>query len=291
MRLALLGVRGSTPAPGGEFVRYGGHTSCVAVLRDGENTPVLVLDAGTGLRGLGGLLGGAPFSGSILLSHLHWDHVQGLPFCPAVDHLASTVDLYLPAADSGVAPADLLARAMSPPHFPIGPDGLNGRWRFLRSRSGCGVIEGYAVTFAEITHRGGLTYGIRVEGDGVAVAYLPDHAPAEGSESAETLAEGVDLLLHDGQYLEPEWATARAYGHATVDDAIQFAKRCGARRLVLTHHAPGRTDDALDALARACAKYGPQSVEVARQGDVLPVVGQRANTRRTPRPGRRPARP
>ena len=92
------------------------------------------------------------------------------------------------------------------------------------------------MTFAEITHRGGLTYGIRVEGD------------------------GVDLLLHDGQYLESERATARAYGHATVDDAIQFAQRCGARRLVLTHHAPGRTDDAL-------------SVELARQGDVLPVVG------------------
>ncbi len=272
MRLALLGVRRSTPAPGAEFVRYGGHTSCVAVLRDGEDTPALVLDAGTGLRGLGGLLGGAAFSGSILLSHLHWDHVQGLPFCPAVDHPASVVDLYLPTADGCVGPAELLARAMSPPHFPIGPDGLNGRWRFLRSRIGCGVIEGYAVTFAEITHRGGLTYGIRVEGDGVAVAYLPDHAPAVGSESAEALADGVDVLLHDGQYLEPEHATARAYGHATVDDAIQFAQRCRARRLVLTHHAPGRTDDALDALARGCADFRPLPVQVARQGDVLDVT-------------------
>lgn len=284
MRLALLGVRGSTPAPGAEFVRYGGHTSCVAVLRDGEDTPALVLDAGTGLRGLGGLLGGAAFSGSILLSHLHWDHVQGLPFCPAVDHPAAAVDLYLPAADRGVSSADLLARAMSPPHFPIGPDGLNGRWRFLRSRTGCDVIEGYAVTFAEVPHRGGLTYGIRVESDGVAIAYLPDHAPAGApeyaSESAEALAAGVDLLLHDGQYFEPERATAHAYGHVTVDDAVQFAQRCGARRLVLTHHAPDRTDDALDELARSCAQYGPLPVEVARQDDVLAVVGQRASTRR-----------
>ena len=79
MRLALLGVRGSTPAPGAEFIRYGGHTSCVAVLRDGEDSPRLVLDAGTGLRGLGGLLRGAAFTGSILLSHLHWDTCRGCP--------------------------------------------------------------------------------------------------------------------------------------------------------------------------------------------------------------------
>lgn len=271
MRLALLGVRGSTPAPGAEFVRYGGHTSCVAVLREGEDAPALVLDAGTGIRRLGNLLDGAPFRGAILLSHLHWDHLHGLPFCPSIDRDDARVDLYLPAAD-GDSPFELLERSMSPPSFPIGPDGLNGDWRFHGPPPGCQDIEGYAVTFAEVPHRGGLTYGIRVEADGVSLAYLSDHLPAAGSEPAEALAAGVDMLLHDAQFLEPEREMAHAYGHATVDEAIEVARRCGARRLVLTHHAPGRTDDELDKIAAEVADRGAPSVEVARQGDVLSVT-------------------
>src|SRR4051812_15743625 len=96
LRLRLLGVRGSTPAPGEHFVRYGGHTSCIAVAPDAGAVPDLVLDAGTGLRALSPLLGGRPFRGAILLSHLHWDHVQGMPFFAAGDHELSAVDVYLP---------------------------------------------------------------------------------------------------------------------------------------------------------------------------------------------------
>ncbi len=271
MRLALLGVRGSTPAPGPEFVRYGGHTSCVAVLRDGEDAPALVLDAGTGIRALGSLLNGRPYRGAILLSHLHWDHLHGLPFCPPVDRDDARVQLYLPVAD-GESPIELLERSMSPPHFPIGPDGLNGRWDFHGVRPGCELIEGYAVTFAEIAHRGGLTYGIRVEVDGVSIAYLPDHAVAAGSAPAETVAAGVDLLLHDAQFLAAERATAHAYGHSTVDEAIRFAQQCGARRLVLTHHSPSRTDDELDKIAAEVVGTAASTVGVARQGDVLSVT-------------------
>ncbi|GII59645.1 MBL fold metallo-hydrolase [Planotetraspora thailandica] len=259
MRLALLGVRGSTPAPGPEFVRYGGHTSCVAVLPDDSDVPRLVLDAGTGLRGLGRLLGAAPFRGSIMLTHLHWDHLQGLPFCPSVDRPDARVDLRLPG---GGDPRRLLARVMSPPHFPIDPGGLGGEWRFLTSDDG--IVEGYTVRVAEIAHKGGVTHGIRVEGDGVSVAYLPDHCPQIESAAAEKLAWGVDLLLHDGQFLAGEQAQADAYGHATVADAVAFARRCDARRLVLTHHAPGRTDDDLDAL-------GATGVELARQGQIIAV--------------------
>ncbi|MEW9531093.1 MBL fold metallo-hydrolase [Microbispora sp. NPDC049125] len=255
MRLALLGVRGSTPAPGPEFVRYGGHTSCVAVLPGDSGVPSLVLDGGTGLRGLGPLLRGAPFRGSIMLTHLHWDHMQGLPFCPSLDVPDSRVDLYLPSP----RPLETLTGVMSPPYFPITPDGLGGAWRFLPSASG--VIEGFTVTVAAIPHKGGTTHGIRVERDGVSIAYLPDHSPQVACAAAEELASGVDLLLHDGQFLPGEQALADAYGHATVADATAFAARCGARRLVLTHHAPGRTDDVLDVLAK--------EVEVARQGDVL----------------------
>src|SRR3954470_9651085 len=120
MRVTFCGVRGSTPAPGPEFVRYGGHTSCVALARDGE-APSLVLDGGTGLRRLAKLLD-APFAGTILLGHLHWDHTQGMPLFPAADR--GTVDVYMPAQGDA---ADVLARSFGPPHFPLRPDELRGR--------------------------------------------------------------------------------------------------------------------------------------------------------------------
>ena len=112
----MLGVRGSTPAPGADFVRYGGHTSCLAITAEGGDRPTLVLDAGTGLRSLTTQLGGAAFDGSIVLSHLHWDHMQGLPFFAAGDRDAARVDLYVPAQD-GRSGRDLLAHSFSPPHL------------------------------------------------------------------------------------------------------------------------------------------------------------------------------
>jgi phosphoribosyl 1,2-cyclic phosphodiesterase len=239
--------------------------------RTRSDVPVLVLDAGTGLRSLAGLLGGRAFNGAIVLSHLHWDHLYGLPFCPPVDRPDARVDLYLPVPRGGPSARDLLARAMSPPHFPIPPEGLLGAWRFQRSPVGPVTIEGFTVTQAEITHKGGLTHGIRVERDGVAMAYLPDHVPQPGPSAAHELARDVDLLLHDGQFLDNERATADAYGHSTVGAAVDFASRCGARRLVLTHHAPNRSDADLDKLATHLADNGgaTMTIELAHQGDML----------------------
>jgi phosphoribosyl 1,2-cyclic phosphodiesterase len=268
VRIVLLGVRGSTPAPGAAFVRYGGHTSCVAVLADDAEVPSLVLDAGTGLRDLGTLLRGQAFRGSVVLSHLHWDHVQGLPFAPCLDRPDARVNLYLPT--NGTSPAALLARLMSPPLFPIGPEGLRGSWSTCPSRSG--PVEGFSLTVAPIRHKGGLTHGIRVERDGRSFAYLPDHQAAPADPAAIALASGVDVLLHDAQFLPVERTIADAYGHSTIVDALDLAESCGARRLVLLHHAPTRTDDQLDVLAKELAEL-PTScpISFARQGDVVDV--------------------
>jgi ribonuclease BN (tRNA processing enzyme) len=276
VKIALLGVRGSTPAPGHDFAGFGGHTSCVAVFGDADEFPRLVLDAGTGLQSLPRLLGGHPFRGDLVLSHLHWDHVQGMPFCPSVDHPDANVTLHVPVLSPEVDVCALLGRAMSPPHFPIGPDGLLGHWRFDPMVAGpVGVASG-SVTVAPIAHKGGLTFGIRVELDGVALAYLPDHALTGDGDSdiepALTLATGADLLLHDGQYLAEEVQVARKYGHATIEAAADLADRCAVGGLMLTHHAPSRTDAQLELLAGA-VKSTPGGIPVrfARQDQLVDV--------------------
>jgi phosphoribosyl 1,2-cyclic phosphodiesterase len=266
VKIWLLGVRGSTPAPGSQFVRYGGHTSCVALAPAGHDVPTLVLDAGTGLRSLTGMLPEPGFTGAILLSHLHWDHVQGIPFFIGGDHPDSVVDVFLPAQDE-LSGRDLLAKMMSPPSFPITPEGLRGTWRFNALQPGSIDVAGFRVTAVDVEHKGGRTFGYRIEDETGSLAYVPDHAPAQGC-SAEFLAmiDGVDLLLHDAQFLESERTMADLFGHATIDEAVHLAAQADARRLVLFHHGPARTDDQLDAIGR---KYGDAKVTVAVEGQVL----------------------
>ena len=129
VRIALLGVRGSTPAPGQDFVRYGGHTSCVAVFADDDAVPRLLLDAGTGLQRLPALLDGAAFCGDIVLTHLHWDHVQGLPFCPRRRPAGCARSACTSPLKRTLTRCRYCGAGFSPPHFPIGPEGLAGRWQ------------------------------------------------------------------------------------------------------------------------------------------------------------------
>lgn len=249
MRVTFLGVRGSTPAPGPQFVRYGGHTSCVAITAAGGDRPTLVLDAGTGLRNLTGLLDGAPFTGDLLLSHLHWDHVQGIPFCLAADRDDARVTGWLPAQD-GRSGRDLIAQLLSPPAFPITPEGLRGQWTFNAVPPGPIDVAGFDITAAQVAHKGGRTYAYRItDRTGASIGYAPDHAPAAGiSPELEQLLAGVDVLIHDAQFTEAERGLADAFGHATIDDARTLAIRVAVGTLVLFHHGPGRSDAALDDL-------------------------------------------
>jgi phosphoribosyl 1,2-cyclic phosphodiesterase len=267
MRVTFLGVRGSTPAPGADFVHYGGHTSCVTVARDADAEPVLALDAGTGLRSLTGLLAPNAFTGSILVSHLHWDHVQGIPFFAAGDRADARVDVYVPA-ESGWSGRDLMARFMSPPSFPITPEGLKGHWTFEAIEPEPLKAEGYDVVPFEVSHKGGRTYGYRVSDDSSSIAYVPDHAPAAGvSEIALEAMRDVDVLIHDAQFLDHERPRAVDYGHATIDEAMALAERVGARSLALFHHGPHRTDVALDQIASVFG-HGGYAV-VAAEGMTL----------------------
>jgi phosphoribosyl 1,2-cyclic phosphodiesterase len=263
VRLYLCGVRGSTPAPGADFLRYGGHTSCVAIAHDDDARPTLVLDAGTGLRQVTPLLGGQPFDGTILLTHLHWDHVHGLPFFTGGDREGSRVSLLLPEQEDGATAEQALAKGMSPPHFPIGPSELRGAWTFGTVAPGQLKAEGFTIEARAIPHKGGATLGYRVSDGSSVIAYLPDHCPTalgpgpegwgEYHAAALELASDADVLLHDAFLLADEVAAEAFFGHAAIDYAIGLGRRAGARRVVLTHHKPGRTDAALDEVASRVA--------------------------------------
>ena len=277
MRVTICGTRGSTPAPGPDFVRYGGHTSCVAIAHDGQ-VPTLLLDAGTGLRKVWWLMRGRPFKGSILLGHLHWDHTHGLPFFRSGDDPDARVDLYLPA--QGDDAEEVLARGMSPPHFPIRPSQLQGTWTFHGLEEGEHQIDGFRVLAREVPHKGGRTFGYRVSDGSSSLAYMSDHHPislgdgpdgdGEYHEVALELGRGVDLLIHDAQYTRGEFPARAHYGHSTIDYAIGLAERCEVGQLLLYHHDPPRSDDELDDIV---ANIGQRSVKVtaAREDDVYDI--------------------
>ena len=246
-------MRGSTPAPGPEYVRHGGNTSCVALAREGK-LPKLVLDAGTGLQNLSKVMGDQPFRGTILLGHLHWDHTHGIPFFSAGDRPDARVRVLMPA--QGISPEDLMARVMAPPHFPITVQELRGDWRLGELEVGQHLIEDFEVTATEIPHKGGRTFGFRVSDGEVSLAYLSDHHPiqlgpgpeghGEYHEAAYALCEGVDLMIHDAQYTVAEFPSRSTFGHSTIDYAVGLARVCEAKRLLLFHHDPRRTDSELD---------------------------------------------
>lgn len=275
MRIHLCGVRGSTPAPGPEFVEVGGNTSCVAISHGRAAAPRLILDAGTGIRNVDALLEGKAFEGSILLGHLHWDHTHGLPFFRGADRPDATTRLLVP--DQGVAAVDLVRRFMSPPSFPIEPTGLEGRWSFDSIGEGVHTIEGFEVTALEIPHKGGRTFGYRVDDGHAVVAYLSDHGPygALGPgpdglgpyhEAAMDLCAGADVLIHDAQHTAEELPGRAGYGHSAAGYAVELGRRCGVERVMLFHHDPTRTDAGVADIERSFASDDDVSVEVAREG-------------------------
>jgi phosphoribosyl 1,2-cyclic phosphodiesterase len=250
----------------------------VALAHDGASAPTLVLDAGAGLQRVSGLLGGVAFDGTILLTHLHWDHVLGLPFFAAGDNVDSHVRVILPDQENGETADVVLGGMMSPPYFPVKPTQLRGSWDFATIAPGEWQIEGFTVLAREIPHKGGRTFGYRVSDGHSVIAYMPDHCPTtlgpgedgfgEYHPAAIELARDVDLLLHDAQLFPEELAAEADFGHSVADYAVQLGKRAEARSVVLFHHRHTRTDTALDELAERLGGTSP-NVLVAKQSSVL----------------------
>ncbi|MDA8379857.1 MAG: MBL fold metallo-hydrolase [Actinomycetota bacterium] len=253
LQVTFWGVRGSCPCANEEAQRYGGHTSCVEV-RAGDE-PALILDLGTGVRRLAddALASGRPIGplhANVLLSHLHWDHILGLPFCAPINLQGAEVDVFGPVQDGGTL-HEAFDRFMQPPFFPVHVAELRGDVRFHDVWDEDLAVGAVKVRVRPVPHKG-PTIGFRIEWEGRSIAYVADHqAPGDlRSISPEVLevCDGVDLLIHDAQYSEAEFAEKSDWGHSTVGYAVHVAREAGARGLALFHHDPAHSDADVDRL-------------------------------------------
>lgn len=212
-----------------------------------------MFDLGTGLRYCGSKVPeSGPFRGTCLLTHMHWDHVQGLPFFVPTLRPNSHFDIYGPVQEDGRTVRDVFEAIIQPPMFPISVADLPGTLNFHDVADDDFTIGSLQVRSRFIPHIGN-TLGFRVSVGGSSVAYLSDHQmPTDGSfsmtQGARELCEGVDLLIHDSQYTPEEFVKKSTWGHCTVDYAMWVAQECGVKTLALFHHDPTRSDEDLDAV-------------------------------------------
>ena len=237
--------------------------------------PTLIVDAGTGIRQVTSLMKGQAFRGTILLGHLHWDHVEGLPFFSAGDNDDSIVRLVMPQQGDA---EEVLARMMSPPFFPVSPAEMRGEWTFEGIEPGDYDIEGFHVKAVEIPHKGGRCFGYRISDGNKVIVYISDHSPTargpgEGGlgmiyDDVLDLACGADVLLHDSQHTAREFPPVAHFGHATIEYSVALARAAGVKRLLLFHHSPGRTDEQLEAIVSSVDGDG-LVVEAAAEGTAI----------------------
>jgi phosphoribosyl 1,2-cyclic phosphodiesterase len=279
LRLKIWGCRGSIATPSAGTTRYGGNTSCVEVLLDDETA--LVLDAGTGIRELGlDLVRRGTRNVHVLLTHLHLDHLEGLRFFAPLWDGRTTIQIWGPRSPV-MSLHDRILRSFSPPLFPLDFRDVPATVTFHDLPAARWSVEGISVA-ADLVLHPGPTLGFRLESEGSTLAYIPDHEPALAGIadvpldwlSGAVLAHDVDLLIHDAQYREDEYAGRLGWGHSSVPDAVAYARAVGARRLVLFHHEPEHADEALEELAdqaRELAGADQQAPVLAREGETLEV--------------------
>ena len=278
MQVTFYGVRGSTPCPNDDNQRYGGNTSCAVV--DAPDHDPIVLDLGTGLRSWGETFPpDEAFHGHALVTHVHWDHVQGLPFFAPVLRPGATMQVYGPPPDRDGTRTlgDCFEQFICPPLFPVCIDDLPGDIAFHTVRDTELVVGDAKVTVRDVPHTG-LTNGYRIELDGVTVVYISDHQmPLDGSHGVTDevleLCAGADLLIHDAQYTPEEFAVKRDWGHCTVEYAVHVAAEADVRRLALFHHDPTHDDVFIDCLVdRARMMAGRRIEEVLAAAEGLTIV-------------------
>jgi CheY-like chemotaxis protein len=272
MRLRFWGTRGSIAKPGPSTVHYGGNTACIEV-RTADGT-LIVLDCGTGAHGLGQALqasSAGPVHGHLLITHTHWDHIQGFPFFAPLFVPGNTWDIYAPG---GLGPRleETLAGQMESTYFPVTLDQLGATVRYHDLSEGVFRLAGVRVTARYLNHPA-LTLGYRLEAAGVTLVYASDHEPhsrhlpaapnLSGAASTGSpvhqedqghvaFLTGADLVIHDAQYTAAEYTQKLGWGHSPMEYAVDVALAAAAKRLALFHHDPWRDDTSLNRLVKIC---------------------------------------
>jgi phosphoribosyl 1,2-cyclic phosphodiesterase len=279
--VTFWGTRGSIPTPGPDTARYGGNTACIGIGSPGSR--LLILDAGSGLRPLGHELmkhRNGPLTVDMLLSHTHWDHIQGLPFFKPLSSRGTSVSIY-GAAQEGVPLKDILGRQMDPMVFPVPLDALAAALKVVEIAEGEFDLDQFRVCAFRLRHPG-TTLGYRLipTSRGREIAYVTDNelgaggsyelAPNWRARMVQFL-EGTDTLIHDAMYLDQIIQARAGWGHSTPRQAVDLAAEARCRRLVLFHHEPEHDDDALDRLVRDTRAYAGRvapnlEVEAAVEG-------------------------
>ena len=287
MRAQFWGTRGSIAKPGPSTARYGGNTSCVEVRSAGGT--LLVLDCGTGGHALGQALMAARAGsrGHLLISHTHWDHIQGIPFFAPLFVPGSEWDIYGPKG-LGQSLRDTLAGQMQYTYFPITLEQFGAKIRFHELLEGSFDIDDVKVSTQYLNHPA-LTLGYRLEADGVVVAYCSDHeghsrmlATGQGEITGQDLRHaefvyGADLLIHDAQYTADEYPSKVGWGHSSMEYVARIGAHAAVKRVALTHHDPLRDDDALDRIMASLQARLPNDgsspdVFAAAEGQVVDLA-------------------
>jgi phosphoribosyl 1,2-cyclic phosphodiesterase len=282
--VTFWGTRGSIPTPGSHTARYGGNTPCVTV--QGAGGHVVILDAGTGIRALGLELverqNGA-VNAEILLSHAHWDHIQGLPHFKPFFAPGNAVRIW--GSRQGTTSLEAILRhQMDPAVFPVPLDAVSAQLTVHHVEPGEFTVGEFRVGAMRLRHPG-TTLGFRLTplGGGPSMAYVTDNelgaggnydTPPSWRQDFTRFLAGVELLIHDAMYTPQELDTHRGWGHSTFVEAVALAAEAGARRLVLFHHEPEHGDAAIDGMlveARRQAKAAGKPAEVlaAQEGMTL----------------------
>src|SRR4030095_9457498 len=292
MRIRFWGTRGSIAKPGPSTVRYGGNTSCVEVRAE---DPLIVLDCGTGAHELGQQIVAAnpdPVRGHLLISHTHWDHIQGFPFFAPLFRAGCEWDIYAPR-QRGRSLKEILAGQMQYTYFPVPLGELAATIRYHELTEGEFELGGVRVMTRYLNHPAPVL-GYRLEAGGVSVVYATDHEPHSRHHTEGKPADGVapvhaedkrhieflsraDLVIHDAQYTLEEYPEHLSWGHCPAEWAVDFAVAAHAKRLALYHHDPSRTDRAVESLLTRCRQRAarvPEAPEIfaAAEGQYLVVV-------------------
>jgi phosphoribosyl 1,2-cyclic phosphodiesterase len=273
--LRFWGTRGSIPTPGPTTVRYGGNTSCVEI-RVGDT--LLILDAGTGIRALGTELKRQRgfVRATVLLTHFHWDHIQGLPFFKPLHDPDARLDVFAPAADDATV-QQRLGHQMKPAFFPVPFENIRADCRFAAWTQGEKQLGSCRVAVFPARHPS-QTVGFRIDTPTGSIGYLPDNELVGGRydmgpdwrRGLEEFLADVDVLIHDAMVVGEDYRRYEGWGHSTVEQALDLARGAGAKHLVGFHHSPYRSDDELDDELRRVRRLIPDGdvrFSLAAEGD------------------------